>query len=92
MRITVDKHCINEGAINANNGTLNIECWCPVALAIKKTLPEAKSVFVSEENVSITPAKGESLYINLPESVRKFIANFDGNRKVAPFAFNLVGV
>lgn len=81
MIITVTQKHIDEGLI--------ADCSrCPVALAIREVFPYVDEILIRSTDVWL--GKGENLIVKeLPIGVRFFIRNFDNDKDVKPFSFEL---
>lgn len=66
---------------------------CPIALAIKRTLPNVEQINVTASNFSLIgrDKRGTRCYEGgfLPFAVRFFIIRFDNGRTVQPFEFEI---
>lgn len=84
MKVTVDvnMHDITDG----NQGS----CWdCPVALAVRRALPDY-TVVVFDDSISLLARKTDEQHsINISEDVEAFIRSFDNDGDVRPFSFEL---
>lgn len=70
-----------------NNGTPVSAYSCPIALAIKKALPNYTPCVMSD-SIKLVSMDDFSSIAN-PESVRRFISRFDNSKPVKPFNFIL---
>jgi hypothetical protein len=69
------------------NGKRCHGCYCPVALAVTRVVPQADKVIrVETTGLQLTP---HAKWLQLPESARTFIRDFDTKQPVAPFEFEL---
>ena len=64
---------------------------CPIALAIVRLVTERTCVKVSRDDVEMWRSQLDrySLFPELPEEAREFIARFDKDLPVVPFSFEL---
>lgn len=75
------------------NGVAQSPWECPVALAIIRELGESRvNVLNPIGNMKLAAARINGIMVDLPESVARFIAEFDaGHAEVlSPFEFDLV--
>lgn len=76
MNVAILKKDIKQGEIGNPDS-------CPIALAVTRTT-KAKRVLVGERTLNIDGVEYE-----YPRSVSRFVARFDREQKVTPFAFRL---
>lgn len=82
MKIKVKKKHIDDGEIGS-------VCNCPIALALKDHFgftPEYDGVDVGKEYICFNNI---TLTEKVPARVKRFIENFDTNKKVKPFEFTI---
>jgi hypothetical protein len=77
MRISIDQKCIDEGIAGSAFS-------CPVALALDKAGVRHHGV-----TVNLVYLDSSSGPIELPARVSKFVQDFDSDKNVKPFRFNL---
>lgn len=73
---------MNESDIK--NGVRNDGTSCPIALAIKRRLPTATNVNVSDLGIWV-----DGDYVFTPVRAEHFVHRFDKGREVQPFRFEL---
>jgi hypothetical protein len=83
-------------AEDIGQGEPRVACRCPVALALKRAagpiLPDLDEVFVYGTYILFSPVVFFALdysSVPTPAAVVSFIDDFDADRAVAPFAFDL---
>lgn len=72
-----------------DKGKKNSACWCPVALAIRREIPEVdqRNVVVA---ISMTYIIGYPYYAaSNPPIVHNFIMDYDNDKSVKPFEADL---
>lgn len=71
-------------------GTPGMTLGCPVALAIKRVLPDC-GVIVDRETITFG-VRGDHirwLDFRCPPAVKRFVTEFDARRTVGPFTFDI---
>lgn len=70
------------------NGTRRSSCWCPVAIAINRVLPNGYMVAVCSQSIMLTTPHRER-EIPTPKIVEEFVNTFDRFDPVLPIEFDL---
>ena len=81
MKIRVTQEHINEGVPGK-------ACSCPIALALNDQINPPHHIQVGSEVILISSALDTCAY-GLPEKVKQFISDFDGELFVEPLEFEL---
>lgn len=79
MRINVTQDDIDNGVSSC--------VWCPVARAVARATEMYVEVTATDIWIGHTPLVGR--FVDTPEAAADFILQFDTNRKVQPFEFEL---
>lgn len=70
------------------NGLPSVSDKCPIALCIKRTMPEIQEVDVDVQVVQLKIA-GKGINVNTSDECDWFISDFDDGEAVSPFEFEL---
>ncbi len=82
MQITVTQQDINFGVQGGR-------CTCPVAVAIRRILAAPYYVLVYGKISLRRPSSRITKRIDIPDSVRTFVTEFDRGNPVQPFDFDI---
>lgn len=85
MKIKVTRKLINKSIKKLGGKYCNDE-YCPIALAIKEKTHKKVSV---ENSYAYIGKRWENKEYKLPNQAKKFIRDFDKDKKVKPFSFEL---
>jgi hypothetical protein len=76
-------------AEDIREGTPGDYTSCPVALALRRALGDVSEIEVDNVEAEIFLTNGDSLSLRLPPDAGRFINEFDCQRPVEPFEFEL---